>query len=862
LNKGFPEHPEHFCITDVGSTTTKALLFRRDGGWRFDRREAPTTVERPYEDVTVGVTQALRALEDATGVPLMAADRPAVPYLSTSSAGGGLAMVVTGLVREVTSRSAERVALGGGAILLDVFAMDDGRTPYEKIEALARLRPDMVLLAGGFDGDALSGPAFLAELIRAAGLRPKLSPTKALPVIYAGNVHAREFVQTTLGADYLFHPVPNIRPTADREDLDPARAAIHELFMDHVMSQAPGYERLTTWVDRPILPTPAAFARILECASGRLGLRILAVDIGGATTDVFTASEGRVWRTVSANLGMSYSIVNVARQAGIDAIVGALEGPPGTRQLRDAQGPHEADDPLGAREIWDLIGGKLVQPTVLPGSRNAARMERAVAVVAVREAVKEHLDVLRGVSLSRSHTELRISREFIQTAARKSLRREELALRGYDLVIGSGGILSHSPRAVAARILLAALRPEKSVELAVDSAFMFPHLGALSEVAPELAVHLLEEVGLVRLGRAGEIERSARTAPPEGLPGRGDAGAGNADRIRHGTLELARELAAPGEVFVQVGERVGSDALVARSSREFLRPFFLDVAGALRVAPQETAACLLRRVGDELTEGDVIARHKVGPLRTRTYNSPVAGRIERILPTGVLVVRERPEEARQLVAVPVAKHLMLHAEQIRPHLRVAVGQPVERGQWLAAILRSGGLRPCPSPVRGRIQQIDLGHGIVTIEPLREELEVRAWLPGRVTAVTARGCRVAAEAIAIDGTWGRGGEAAGPLELGEARSGDVVVREWLAADEIDPLAAAGVAGVIAGSVHLAEVIDRELPYTLVVTEGFGEVGIEAETRAHLEGHAGRLALVDGTTVLRVGVQRPRVILPET
>ncbi len=848
--KGFPRQPDRFCITDVGSTTTKALLFRRATGWRFDRREAPTTVERPQEDVTIGVTRALRALENATGESLLAQDRPAVPYLSTSSAGGGLAMVVTGLVREVTSRSAERVALGGGAILLDVIALDDGRTPYEKIEALARLRPDMVLLAGGFDGDALSGPAFLAELVREAGLRPKLSPTKALPVIYAGNVHARDFVRATLGAEYLFHPVPNIRPAADREDLDPARAAIHEIFMDHVMSQAPGYERLTEWVDRPILPTPAAFARILEHASARLGLRILAVDIGGATTDVFTAGEGRVWRTVSANLGMSYSILNVARTAGIDAIVGALE------------------EPLSAREVWDLIGEKLVAPTALPASREAAQMERAVAVVAVREAVKEHLDVLRGVSLSRSHAELRISRDFVQTVARKSLRREELALRGYDLVIGSGGILSHSPREVAARILLAALRPEKSVELAVDSAFMFPHLGALSEAAPDLAVRLLEEVGLVRLGRAGELARSARAVPGGGPPARDDArddaraaAAAGGDRVRRGALELARELAAPGEVFVRVGERVGSETLVARSSREFLRPFFLDVAGALRVAPHEAAACLLKRVGDELAEGEVIARHRAGPLRTRSYNAPVAGRIERILPTGVLVVRERPEEARQLVAVHVARHLMVHAEQIRPHLRVAAGQPVERGQWLAAILRSGELRPCPSPVRGRIRQIDLGHGIVTIEPLREELEVRAWLPGRVIAVTSRGCRVTAGATAIDGTWGRGGEAAGLLALGEASPGAVVVRDRLTADEISRLAAAGAAGVIAGSVHLADVIDRELPCTLVVTEGFGEVAMAAEIRASLTAHEGRLTLVDGTTVLRVGVRRPRVILAE-
>jgi uncharacterized protein (TIGR01319 family) len=317
----FPELPTEFCITDVGSTTTKALFFRKhDTRWQFFRKEAATTVEKPFEDVTVGVLRALRELEPDTGATLIADGQPEIPYLSTSSAGGGLAMVVTGLVRDVTSRSAETVALGAGAILLDVIAMDDGRTPYEKIHALKTLRPDMILLAGGFDGDAISGPVFLAELIRESGLKPKLSRSAALPVVYAGNTHAQDFARQTLGDNFLFHPVPNIRPAGDHENLEPAREAIHDLFMEHVMSHAPGYERLIAWVNAPILPTPAAFGRILGLASRQLGVRILAIDIGGATTDVFTANAGTVSRTVSANLGMSYSILNVARRAGIGAV--------------------------------------------------------------------------------------------------------------------------------------------------------------------------------------------------------------------------------------------------------------------------------------------------------------------------------------------------------------------------------------------------------------------------------------------------------------------------------------------------------------------------------------------------------------
>ena len=282
-----------FCITDIGSTTTKAILFEKHAGkWRFFRQEAPTTVERPHEDVSIGVLRALRVLESETGRRLVERDAPCVPYLSTSSAGGGLAMVVTGLVRDLTAESADRVALGAGAIVLDVIAMNDGRTPYRKIEDLKTLRPDMVLLAGGFDGDNTSGPVYLAELIVESGLHPKLNPAAKLDVIYAGNINAREYVAQVLKSDYEYHEVANIRPEGTRENPVPARQRIHELFMEHVMSQAPGYERIKPWVAAPIRPTPAAFSHILALVSRDMDKAVMAIDIGGATTDIFTAS----WR--------------------------------------------------------------------------------------------------------------------------------------------------------------------------------------------------------------------------------------------------------------------------------------------------------------------------------------------------------------------------------------------------------------------------------------------------------------------------------------------------------------------------------------------------------------------------------------
>jgi uncharacterized protein (TIGR01319 family) len=845
VRAGFPASPTEFCITDVGSTTTKAILFRHDGAaWGFHRREAPTTVEKPQEDVTVGVVEAFEALEAETGRTLLRDGVPAVPYLSTSSAGGGLAVVVTGLVGEVTSRSAARCALGAGAILLDVIAMDDGRSPYEKIEALKRLRPDLVLLAGGFDGDAITGPVFLAELVREADLRPKLSRTAALPVIYAGNQRAREFAEETLGGRFLFHPVPNIRPASDRENLEPAREAIHELFLNHVMSHAPGYDRLLQWVVAPVRPTPAAFGRILGLASRTMPGRILAVDIGGATTDVFTAEKGVVFRTVSANLGMSYSILHVARAQGFAAIQELLGG-----RFSDA-------------EVWDAIGNKHLHPTRLPATEAERRIEEAVAAVAVREAVKDHLQVLRGVSLSRGKEELRI-RGWGSGPPKKPVAEGPFALEGYQLVIGSGGVLSHTPREAAAWMLVNALRPGRRTELAVDSAFLFPHLGVLSESAPDLALQLFHELGCVRLERPAERARprGAPSGPAETpRPHPSEAEAPGASRVRRGQLREARELAIPGTVLVAPDQPIWGDTVIARSSQRFLRPFFIDVAGALGIDAREVPASLLRQVGDEIAPGDVIARHKANVMITTEFRAPVAGTIDRILPSGMLVVRERPEDAVQRTVVQVARDLRLAPEGTRPWVRVKVGQSIDRDQWLAAAGRPWEMRVSRSPVRGRVRHIDFDYGVITIEPLRDELEVRAWLPGQVERITERGAILVCEGTEIEGIWGRGGEASGTLRLNDAQAGEITVLSAATRDDLARLAAAGAAGLIAGSAHLKDLQEAAPAFTLVLTEGFGDRAMRPEIADVLRAHAGRLALLDGRTELRVGVRRPRVLLP--
>ena len=166
----------YVLATDCGSTTTKAILVERVGdSWRQTQRaEAPTTVEEPFADVTIGVSNALTEIGELAGRRTHAEDPEGCDiYISTSSAGGGLQMVVAGVVAQMTAASAKRAALGAGAIVMDTIAANDKRKPHERIQRIRELRPDMVLISGGTDGGNVQQVVQIAEQIAPAKPRPR-----------------------------------------------------------------------------------------------------------------------------------------------------------------------------------------------------------------------------------------------------------------------------------------------------------------------------------------------------------------------------------------------------------------------------------------------------------------------------------------------------------------------------------------------------------------------------------------------------------------------------------------------------------------------------------------------------------------
>ena len=482
------EEIQTILATDCGSTTTKAILIeKRDGEYRLIvRGEAPTTVEAPFEDVTRGVLNAVAEVEDLTGNTYIVDDKIAHPrkgdvgtdlYISTSSAGGGLQMMVAGVVKEMTAESAQRAALGAGAIVMDVIASNDQRQPHERIQRIRALRPDMILLSGGIDGGTTTHVAELAELIAAADPRPRLGMSYSLPVIFAGNVDAREIVKDRLEKKTSLSITENLRPVLERENLQPARLGIQELFLEHVMKHAPGYGNLLEWTPVPIMPTPAAVGSIMQLIAKEEGINIVGVDIGGATTDVFSVFGDVFNRTVSANLGMSYSVSNVLAEATVPNILRWV--------------PFDVEE----ADLRNQVKNKMIRPTTIPQALESLIIEQAMSREALRLAFEQHK--LLAVGLKGVQQERTISDTFEQTESGATL----VDMMDLDMLVGSGGVLSHAPRRVqAAFMLIDGFRPEGITELAVDSIFMMPQLGVLAQVHPKAAMEVFDKDCLIRLG--------------------------------------------------------------------------------------------------------------------------------------------------------------------------------------------------------------------------------------------------------------------------------------------------------------------------------------------------------------------------
>ena len=297
-------------------------------------------------------------------------------------------MMVAGVVKKMTAESAARAALGAGAIVMDTLAANDRRLPHEKIERIRQLRPDMILLAGGTDGGTRKHVIAMAELLRAAQPRPRLGHA----LRSAGDLRRQPRGRAPrssamLGDKVALQIVDNVRPTLERENLGPG-ARRDPRPVPRARDGAGARLREADELDRRADHADAGRDGPDHRGARRSATRcnVVGVDIGGATTDVFSVFDGVFNRTVSANLGMSYSVSNVLAEAGIANIQRWV--------------PFDLEE----HELRDRIGNKMIRPTTIPQTLDELKIEQAIAREALRLSFVQHKQFavkLRGMQRER-----------------------------------------------------------------------------------------------------------------------------------------------------------------------------------------------------------------------------------------------------------------------------------------------------------------------------------------------------------------------------------------------------------------------------------------------------------------------------
>ena len=316
----------------------------------------------------------------------------------------------------------------------------------------------------------------MAEVIKAAKPRPRFGKGYKMPLIFAGNKNARSEINNFFVDEFDLSIVDNLRPSLEREVIEPTRRAVHEIFMEHVMSHAPGYTRLTAWTDLDIMPTPAAEGLAMQLIAHINKSNVLGVGLGGATTNVYSVYEGRFVRSVSANLGMSYSICNVLKESSIDNIKRWI--------------PFNLND----QDLENRLYNKMIRPTTIPQTLKELIVEHAVAREALRLGLEHHKTIatrLKGVKV--------VDRDLADL--QYEVEETYIKMINFHIIAGTGGLLSHAPRrAQSFMILTDAFQPEGVTKLFQDSVFMMPHLGVLSTVYKDAAWNIFDKDCLVRLG--------------------------------------------------------------------------------------------------------------------------------------------------------------------------------------------------------------------------------------------------------------------------------------------------------------------------------------------------------------------------
>jgi uncharacterized protein (TIGR01319 family) len=459
-----------YLLIDINNQKTRVILVGKINK-KYCIKETGascSTINSPLLDVMIGVENAISSIKSQTNLSLLQDKKVDFELLCTSNVGGGLHMMVAGLHEKISTESAQRASLGAGANLMGSFSMDDKKQQFEKIEIMRNLKPDIFLLSGGTDGGEIEHVAEMASLIEKADIKPRFGAQYKLPVIYAGNVDAIDQVlQTITEEKYAFKQVENVRPSIEHENLGPAKEEIYDMYMHHVIIHSPGFEKLAQLTKYPILPTQAAIGKILHSYALEEKINLLGVDLGGATTDVYSIYHGKFNRTLNADLGLNYSILNILKETGSDNIMRWL--------------PQKMTE----KEVRNTIANIMIlQPKEY--TKKEIQIIQATAREAIRLGLIQHKKIaspLKGTKRKRT-----ISDFFEQEK-----ETTYVDLLKTDRIFGKSSIFTLLDPIDSVLVLIDALQPEGFTEILIDKNELSPFFGALSVLNNEAAVNLFKD---------------------------------------------------------------------------------------------------------------------------------------------------------------------------------------------------------------------------------------------------------------------------------------------------------------------------------------------------------------------------------
>jgi hypothetical protein len=587
----FQHQPESILIADCGSTTTKVVLIDVvQGQYRFVAyADAPSTVNDPWDDVSIGLTHAIRELEGIVNRPILDPEghlqRPETPdgvgvdrFAAVSSAAHPLRVALAGVTSGISVASAKRATLHtyaeivervtlGGVAEEDHGSSERPRTGDELINAIWHASPDLLCIVGGTDGGAREPLLNLVRNIVRVALY--LLGDELPTVIYAGNAALRSEIIELMEEVAPVHMVDNVRPTAEVENIGPAAEEIELCFYEQQLKYLPGGEILRAWGSPAVLPTARTTDYTVRyCAQAWNPAKpALSVDVGSANVALSVCQGGRPLTAVRTDLGIGYSLRSLLDQIDIADVLRWL--------------PFELD-PVEAR---DRLLNRALRPHSIAQTREEALLEQAVVREAVRLALRDLVPSWLG---------------------RASTSEEELVIPACDPIVAGGGILVHVPHhGLAALTLIDALQPVGSSGLYLDEYDLLPTLGAIAQERPLALVQSLRSGGLSYLGtvvsaaghgRVGETAVTLRPAEGEKEP---------SFEVAHGTLRvLPRQAFALGtalEVIPARGTDIGAGP--GKSARIAYRGgtvgLIVDARGRpLPVAPEQ----IRTRMDDWLSE--------------------------------------------------------------------------------------------------------------------------------------------------------------------------------------------------------------------------------------------------------------------